>query len=159
MIVNQKASSTVAGASTALGNSPCAACMANSKSPCSVLVGKPMAGPARCPSTTTMGVSVIPARPSPSTMRQNPPPEVAVIERTPAKEAPITIFTAAISSSGCTTAMSKSLALLARYSIMGVVGVMGYAAINLQPAASAPRAMASLPESNILLPSPMGVSL
>src|SRR4030066_290369 len=35
--------------------------MTNSRSPCSVLVGRPTAGPGRCPSTITTGVSVIPA--------------------------------------------------------------------------------------------------
>ena len=46
--------------------------------------GQADGGTGRCPSTTTIGVSVIPASPSPSTIRQKPLPEVAVIARTPA---------------------------------------------------------------------------
>jgi hypothetical protein len=41
-------------------------------------------------------------------MRQNPPPDVDVIDLTPAKDAPIIILTAAISSSACSTTNGNS---------------------------------------------------
>ena len=58
--------------------------MAWNASPCSVLVGMPVLGPARCTSTMTTGVSETPARPSVSVISEKPGPEVLVIARTPA---------------------------------------------------------------------------
>ncbi len=84
-----------------------------------------MAGPGRCPSIITIGVSVIPASPKASTISEKPPPEVAVSDLTPAKEAPIAILIAEISSSACSTTISNFLDLLARNCIIPVEGVIG----------------------------------
>ena len=64
-------------------------------------MGNPVAGPGRIPSITTNGVSIMAESPKASTIRLNPPPDVAVIDLAPAKDAPIAILIAAISSSGC----------------------------------------------------------
>ena len=85
----------------------------------------PVAGPARCTSTTTMGVSVILASPMASTISDRPGPEVAVMARTPEKEAPTAILIAAISSSACITTPPTLGNSLARNSMMVVAGVMG----------------------------------
>src|SRR3989304_1396095 len=50
-------------------------------SPCSLFVGIPVLGPARCVSTMTTGVSVIPDVPNSSTLRERPGPEVPPIAR------------------------------------------------------------------------------
>ena len=99
--------------------------IANSRSLCSVRVGRPVDGPPRCTSTITIGTSVIPARPIASTIRQNPPPEVGVIARAPAKEAPIAMQAAAISSSACLVTTPYSWGTAASHSMMEVAGLMG----------------------------------
>ena len=76
-------------------------------------------GPARCTSAITNGVSVMPARPSASTIKQKPPPELAVIARTPAWAAPIAIRIAAISSSVCFWTMPNLAACEASHSVIG----------------------------------------
>ncbi len=63
--------------------------------------------------------------PKPSVMRQKPPPEVAVMALTPAKEAPATMLTAAISLSACITSMPYSLFSGAKKWSTGVAGVIG----------------------------------
>ncbi len=68
-----------------------------------------MLGPGLWASIITAGVSVIPVMPKPSLMRQKPPPEVAVMALTPAKEAPATMLMAAISLSACITIIPYSL--------------------------------------------------
>ena len=83
-VLHAYACSTSAGATTKRGNSPCPALMAKCRSACAVYVGRPVAGPVRCPSTTTMGSSAWPARLRPSTMRAKPPPEVPTAARSPA---------------------------------------------------------------------------
>ena len=85
------------------GNSPCPACRALSRSPCSVRVGRPVDGPPRCQSVTTSGTSLMPTQPSPSVISEKPGPEVAVEARTPVSAAPAAMVMAAISSSVCTT--------------------------------------------------------
>ena len=88
-------------------------------------VGRPVAGPGRCATTTTSGVSVIAARLTPSTMSAKPPPEVATIAGAPANEAPIAMFTAAISSSACSAATPRAAACAATVSEIEVEGVIG----------------------------------
>ena len=87
----------------------------------------------------------MPASPSASTIRENPPPLVAVIARAPALPAPIAKQIAAISSSVCLTTMSYFLACPAMNSKIELAGVMGYPDMNRHPAAIAPTAMAWLP--------------
>ena len=94
-----KQSPGVAGASTGSGDSPWRPCSACSRSDCSVFVGMPVEGPARCTSTTTSGSSSIAARPIVSAFRSIPGPLVAVTPRWPPKAAPSAIPAAAISSS------------------------------------------------------------
>ena len=120
-----KHSSTVPGAVTMRGNSPWEALMANSRSLCSVRVGRPVDGPPRCDSTITIGTSVMPARPIASTIRQNPPPEVAVSARAPVNDAPIAIQAAAISSSACLVTTPYSRGSADSHSMMEVAGVIG----------------------------------
>ena len=74
------------------GNSPWPALMAKCRSAWAVYVGRPVAGPGRCPSTTTMGSSAWPARLRPSTMRAKPPPEVPTAARSPAYACPSAIM-------------------------------------------------------------------
>ena len=50
-----------------------------SRSPCSVLVGMPVLGPARCTSMMTSGSSTMTARPMPSLLRAMPGPLVPVM--------------------------------------------------------------------------------
>jgi hypothetical protein len=69
------------------------------KSPCAALVACPVLGPALCTLTITQGVSVIMAYPMFSCIRLKPGPDVAVIERNPPHELPITAEIAPISSS------------------------------------------------------------
>ena len=58
--------------------------MADKRSDCSVLVGNPVEGPPLCTLATTIGISAIHARPSPSDIRENPGPAVAVMDFLPA---------------------------------------------------------------------------
>ena len=83
------------------GDSPWRPYIASIRSPCSVLVGMPVDGPARWTSTTTIGSSSITARPTVSAFRSRPGPLVAVTPRLPPNAAPTTIPAAAISSSAC----------------------------------------------------------
>ena len=76
----------------------------------------------------TTGNSAMPAMPKASTISENPPPEVAVIARAPAYEAPSTVLMAAISSSDCSMTSPASACFAARYSIIGVDGDIGYPA-------------------------------
>ena len=104
-----------------------------------------MDGPARCASTTTSGVSVIPAIPRASTIREKPPPLVAVIDRTPANDAPIAMWIAASSSSACFTTTPSWAECAASQCMIDDAGVIGYWERNFRPAAAAPSAIASLP--------------
>src|SRR5213078_1395760 len=62
-------------------------------------VGWPVEGPPREYCVMTTGTSFIPAHPRPSTISENPGPEVDVAARAPASAAPVAIVIAAISSS------------------------------------------------------------
>ena len=63
------------------GYSPCPAPIIWKRSPCSVLVGRPVEGPPRCTLQMTTGVSNMPASPMASVMSAKPPPDVAHIPR------------------------------------------------------------------------------
>ena len=71
--------------------------MAANRSDCSVFVGRPVAGPPRCTSQTTSGISAIHANPSPSLISEKPGPAVAVIAFLPAYPAPTNALIASIS--------------------------------------------------------------
>ncbi|MCU0724101.1 MAG: hypothetical protein MUC63_10910 [Planctomycetes bacterium] len=122
---HRKHSSGSPGARTIRGNSPCEADSTKSRSPCSVRVGRPVDGPGRWLSTNTTGVSVMPARPRNSVMRQKPPPEVPTMARAPAHAAPTATPAAASSSSACLTARPKRRPIRARYVRMLEEGVIG----------------------------------
>ena len=98
-IARSKHSAGVAGAITAIGLSPLRPTIACSRSACSVLVGMPVDGPARCTFTTTSGSSTATARPIASCFSAKPGPEVPVTPIEPPNDAPIAAETAAISSS------------------------------------------------------------
>ncbi len=76
---------------TGIGDSPWRPYSARSRSDCSVFVGIPVDGPARCTSTTTSGSSSITASPSVSAFRSMPGPLVPVTPRCPANDAPSAI--------------------------------------------------------------------
>ena len=85
---------------TTCGKSPCAGCSANSRSPCSWRVGRPVEGPPRWYIVMTgPGASVIDENPMPSTIRAKPGPLVAVALRTPMWAAPMAMLMDEISSS------------------------------------------------------------
>ena len=88
-------------------------------------VGRPVAGPGRWASITTSGVSVIAARLTPSTISAKPPPEVATIAGAPANDAPIAMFTAAISSSACSVTTPRAAACATTVRAIEVEGVIG----------------------------------
>jgi len=94
-------------------------------SDCVVLVGTPVLGPALIMWAMTIGVSVITASPIPSAINDKPGPEVAVMDFTPALEAPIIAFIEAISSSIWITTPPRRGSSSARYSIKSELGVMG----------------------------------
>ena len=71
-------------ANTATGDSPLRPMTAWNRSACSVLVGIPVDGPARCTSTITRGSSVITPRPTASIFRAMPGPDVVVTPSRPA---------------------------------------------------------------------------
>ena len=104
-----------------------------------------MEGPPRWMLPTTHGVSVIIPKPMFSIMRLNPGPEVAVMDFTPAFDAPRIAAMDAISSS---IWIYTPLICGRRQDICSatsVAGVNGYPAKNLQPALSAPSAHAISP--------------
>jgi len=111
-------------ASTGTGASPLRPNITCSRSDCSVLVGIPVLGPARCTSTTTSGSSVITPRPIVSALRAMPGPELVVTPRWPAKLAPRAAPTPAISSSAWKVVTPKRLCLLSSCSTSdaGVIG-------------------------------------
>src|SRR6187200_3395974 len=88
-----------------------------------------------------------------------PGPDVEVIDRAPAQLAPITMPSAAISSSACTIAkVAFPVALSMRYFFMYSIndsqseddGVIGYQATTVTPAIMQPMAAAELPSIRIL---------
>src|SRR2546426_10110889 len=136
--VRRKHSSVLRGARIARGQSPCPAPRARLRSPCSVFVGSPVEGPDRWQRIATTGASTIPPWPRPSTIRENPPPDVAVIARTPAKPAPIAMLIAASSSSTCFTTTPYFGAWSAIQYIIDEAGGIGYRATHLHPPPRAP---------------------
>ena len=96
---SSKASLGLLMATTGMGASPLRPKTLLRRSDCSTFVGIPVEGPARWTSTMTSGSSVEIARPMASPLRAIPGPEVPVMPRVPAKEAPIAEQMAAISSS------------------------------------------------------------
>ncbi len=98
-IARVKQSAGVAGASTATGDSPCAPYRAWNRSACSVLVGRPVDGPARWTLTMTTGSSVMTARPIASVLSANARTGGAGRPSAPPKAAPMAAPMAAISSS------------------------------------------------------------
>src|SRR6266540_1460975 len=79
-----KQSPAVHGAITASGESALRPRTAWNRSDYSVFVGRPVDGPARWLSTSTIGSSVAMARPSISVLRAMPGPELDVTPRAPA---------------------------------------------------------------------------
>src|ERR1700730_15643430 len=91
-------------------------------------------------------------------MREIPGPAEEVIARAPAQAAPITMPTAASSSSACTIANVALPSGPIRYSFMYSIivstsdddGVIGYQVTTVQPANMHPMAAAELPSTMIL---------
>src|ERR1700683_792675 len=91
-------------------------------------------------------------------MNETPGPAVAVILRAPAQPAPITMPTAASSSSACTMANVALPSGPMRYSFMYSIivstsdddGVIGYQVTTVHPANMHPMAAAELPSMMIL---------
>jgi hypothetical protein len=106
------------------GDSPWRPYIANNRSACSVLVGIPVDGPARCTSTTIIGSSMITARPMVSALRSTPGPLVPVTANWPLNAAPSAMFAAAISSSAWIVITPKFLCRDSswRSSDAGVIG-------------------------------------
>ena len=88
-------------------------------------VGNPVAGPGRWTSTITSGVSVTPNKEIVSAINARPPPEVAVIARAPAIDAPKARLIAAISSSACSATRPAASARRARKVMIAVDGDIG----------------------------------
>ena len=99
--------------------------MAMSRSVCSVLVGMPVLGPARCTSMMINGSSVITASPTVSCLSTMPGPDVVVMPKDPPKEAPSAAPTPAISSSAWNVRTPKRLCLDNSWR-MSEAGVIGY---------------------------------
>ena len=123
--ITLNASRVCSGATMNRWKSPALAPSACHRSPCSVFVGTPVDGPARCTSMNTAGISIMPAAPIASVMSAKPPPEVAHMARTPVWAAPMTMFATAISSSTWRTMMPRLRALLAIQWSTPVDGLMG----------------------------------
>jgi hypothetical protein len=123
-IAAAKQSDGVAGATIGTGDSPLRPNMAISRSVCSVLVGMPVDGPARCTSTTISGSSVATAKPTVSLFSDTPGPLVVVTPSEPPKAAPSAAPTPAISSSAWNVRTPNRLCLLSscRMSLAGVIG-------------------------------------
>src|SRR5438046_10755918 len=92
----------------------------------------------------------MPAWPIASTIREKPPPDVAVIARTPAKPAPTAMFIAASSSSTCLTAAPCGGPREDLQWRLEDAGVPGECPRNLAPAARAPGQPASCPVAQYL---------
>ena len=95
------------------------------RSPCSCFVGIPVEGPERMTSTMTSGVSLVAMSPNVSVIKSIPGPEVAVIDRAPARAPPNAMLIADSSSSAWTTWPPYSSIRPVRYSMTFVAGVIG----------------------------------
>src|SRR5215813_7979121 len=120
----QKQSPGVDGANTGIGASEFRPNIACSKSACSVFVGNPVDGPPRWISHTTIGNSVITARPIASVFSAMPGPDVVVIASEPEYAAPIALVMAAISSSAWNVSTPNDLYFESSCKI-SEAGVMG----------------------------------
>src|SRR6202000_3379217 len=109
---------------------------------CWVRVGLPVEGPARCTFMITAGISAKYDRPINSCISEMPGPEVAVKERAPVPDAPITVPIEANSSSPCTMAYCalpvtgswrSFLQWLVKASASDDDGVIGYHAHTVAP--------------------------
>ena len=121
----------------------------------------PVEGPARWMLKSTAGISAKYARPMNSVISEMPGPDVAVNERAPFQEAPITMPIEASSSSACTIAnfawpvslsMRKRLQWLVKASATDEEGVIGYQAQTVAPPYTAPSAAAELPSMKMRSP-------
>ena len=123
-IAAKKQSDGVAAATTGTGDSPFRPYSAISRSACSVLVGMPVDGPARCTSTMSSGSSTETARPTVSAFSSMPGPLVVVTASAPPKAAPSAELAAEISSSAWNVRMPNFLCLASscRMSEAGVIG-------------------------------------
>ena len=123
-IATSKQSPALAAASTISGASALRPSTAWNRSDCSVFVGMPVEGPARCESITTSGSSVAIARPSISVLSAMPGPELDVTPSEPAYDAPMAAPIAAISSSAwkVTTPYCFSAASVCSSAEAGVIG-------------------------------------
>jgi hypothetical protein len=112
------------GATIGTGASPLRPNIACSRSACSVFVGIPVEGPARCTSTMMSGSSRDTPRPIVSALRASPGPDVEVTASDPPYAAPSAAPTAAISSSAWNVRTPNRLCLLSscRMSDAGVIG-------------------------------------
>src|SRR5438309_11769272 len=88
----------------------------------------------------------MPAWPIASTIRLKPPPDVAVMERTPAKPAPTAMFIADSSSSTYLTTTPYFGPYKAIQCRIDDACVIGYCERNLSQAARPPRLSASYPD-------------
>ena len=88
-------------------------------------MGRPVEGPERCTSTTTQGISANAAKPMFSCLREKPGPEVAVMDLTPATDAPMTAAMLASSSSIWMNLPPTRGSFSAQPSAISVEGVMG----------------------------------
>ena len=113
------------GATIGTGASPLRPNIACSRSACSVLVGIPVDGPARCTSTTISGSSSETASPIVSALSARPGPDVEVTASEPPYAAPSAAPTAAISSSAWKVRTPNRLCLLSSCR-MSEAGVIGY---------------------------------
>ena len=133
-----KQSEGEAAATTGSGDSPLRPHMACSRSPCSVLVGMPVDGPARWTSTMTSGSSIMTARLIISCFSAKPGPEVVVTPSEPPKLAPRAAPTPAISSSAWKV-MTPCEACRLNSCSSSEAGVIGYEPTNSRsPARWAP---------------------
>ncbi len=92
---------------------------------CAVSVGRPVEGPPRCTSATTIGVSIMQARPMVSIISEKPGPDVTVITFCPPQTAPILAVIEAISSSIWMNRPPTSGQRSAKRSAVSVDGVIG----------------------------------
>ena len=123
--VSSKHSRTVDGARAMMGWSPWVPQRACITSPWAGKVGSPVDGPPRMTLATTQGTSAITAKPRFSCMREKPGPDVAVIDLTPASDAPMIAPMLAISSSIWMNVPPSAGSLTESISDISVAGVMG----------------------------------
>ena len=139
-IAAKKQSDGEAAATTGTGDSPFLPYRAMSRSVCSVLVGMPVEGPARCTSTTSSGSSTETARLTVSAFSSMPGPDVVVTASDPPNDAPSAALAALISSSAWKVRTPNFLCLDSSCR-MSEAGVIGYEPRNSGSLASWPAAI------------------